>query len=295
MYFQPLEGPIGGPNPVPPFSGVTEGQGPIPVSTYPGASGGGDAISRLVPPWITNGMTENPLQNGLVGPLPSLIQQLLSTLQSMMGYGGGSTGAYGGGAYGTGAYGAGGSSGPLGNEQYFANASGGSDGDPHLSFNGNDWSSMASQPDLLESNSVPGGFRVSTQTTAPNAKGVTWNRSATVALNNGATSVSMNNRGEASIESYGQRIPISSGQTVQLGNGTSVSCNQNGSLTVLAQTADGGQISTSLTAKGQGVDVDVNAQNVDLGGALVNGQQSPAPPVPLPAPLPLPIQQPYPY
>jgi len=160
-----------------------------------------------------------------------------------------------------------------GNEQYFQNANGASQGDPHLSFNGNSWNSMSSQPNLLNSDSFQGGFQISTQATPPAANGNTYNQSATIALNGGATTVSMNNAGQASIAEYGQTIPIGAGQTVQLGNGQSATCNQNGSLTVNAQNGTGGAITTTLTAKGPGVNVDVSAQNVDLGGTLVAGAQ----------------------
>ena len=47
---------------------------------------------------------------------------------------------------------------PVRTEQYFQNASGGSVGDPHLSFNGKTWDNMGSQPDLLHSDSIPGGY-----------------------------------------------------------------------------------------------------------------------------------------
>ena len=278
MYVQPFEGQLG---PGSLFPSAGEGAGPIPAEFSPGGSVTGDAISRLVPPWLTGAMTQNPMQTAMVGPLPALLQQLMQMLQQMMG----SIGM--GGAQ----YGSGGSC-PLpppgNNEQFFQNATGGSNGDPHLSFNGNTWNSMVSQPNLLESDSIPGGFRVSTQVTSPSAKGVTYNQSATVALNNGATTVSMTNHGQPSITNYGQNVPIAPGQTVQLGNGASVTCNQNGSLSVTAQNGMGGEITTSLTPKGEGVNVGVSAQNVDLGGALVNGggQQPQPPPVYGPIPQP---------
>jgi hypothetical protein len=195
---------------------------------------------------------------------------------------------------------------PYGNERYFQNASGSSDGDPHLSFNGAKWNNMSSQPNLLNSSSFPGGFQVSTQVTAPNDKGVTWNQSATVSLNNGATTISMNNNGEASITNYGQSIAIQPGQTVQLGNGESVTYEQNGALQVNAQNGAGGRIETTLTPQGRGVNVDVMGHDVDLGGTLTHGyeQRQPIPtpisgPIggPLPpigTPVPAPIQGPYP-
>ncbi|HXO16943.1 MAG TPA: hypothetical protein VN909_02110, partial [Candidatus Dormibacteraeota bacterium] len=122
--------------------------------------------------------------------------------------------------------------------------------------------------------------------------GVTWNQSATVSLNNGATKVSMNDNGQASITSFGQQVSISRGQTLQLGDGESVTYQQNGSLRVVAQNGDGGRIDTTLNPQGKGVNVDVTAHDVDLGGALVNGyerQPEPAGPVPVPGPIAPPI------
>ncbi|HKU80915.1 MAG TPA: hypothetical protein VJP76_02005 [Candidatus Tumulicola sp.] len=155
---------------------------------------------------------------------------------------------------------------------------------------------MASQPNLLESDSIPGGFRLSTQVTSPNARGVTHNQSATISLNGGATTVSLDDSGRASIQSYGRNVPISAGQTVPLGNGTSVTCGQNGQLTVTACNQNGGQIQTTLGVKNQGVDVDVNAHDVDLGGALVNGERLQPGPIPSPitSPFPSPFPSPYP-
>jgi hypothetical protein len=70
---------------------------------------------------------------GLFGPLMGMLSQLMQMLQSLMGYGG-STSPFGsnGGCPPNGN----GSCAPYGNEQFFQNATGGSQGDPHLSFNG---------------------------------------------------------------------------------------------------------------------------------------------------------------
>jgi len=304
MSIQPLEGSLGS-TPLTPFSGIGEGAGSLSQEFAPGAIAG-DAISRMVPPWLAGTMS-NPGQTAMLGPLPGLIQQLMAMLQSLMGgagagsqYGNGTCPPYGGGndcsAYG-------------GNEQFFPAANGASEGDPHLSFNGSKWNSMASQPDLLNSDSIPGGFRISTQVTTPNDKGVTKNQSATIALNNGQTTISMDNCGQASITNFGRSVPISAGQTVQLGNGSSVTCDRNGSLTVNAQNAMGGRISTTLTAQRQGVNVDMSAHNVDLGGALVRGgvaNPGPIPgpipgvnphpipdPIPMPSPFPTPLSGPF--
>jgi len=200
------------------------------------------------------------------------------------GYGTGTPPGYGTGCppgYGTGCP-------PYGNERYYGSATGASQGDPHLSFNGNTWDNMSSQPNLLQSNSFAGGYQISTQVTPP-SKGISYNQSATISMNGGNTTISMNNQGQASIEEYGQNLPISPGQTVQLGNGENVTCSQNGSLTVQAENGNGGQITTTLTQSGQGVNVKVNAQNVDLGGSLVTGGGQ-APPY---APPSVPVLRPY--
>lgn len=300
MSIQPLEGSLGS-TPFTPFSGLGEGAGFVPQEFAPG-SVAGDAISRMAPPWL-NGTMSNPTQTAMLGPLPGLMQQLMQMLQYLMG-GNGMGGGDVGSQYGNGGacppYGGTNNCPPYGgNEQFFSTANGASEGDPHLSFNGNKWNSMVSQPNLINSDSIPGGFRVSTQVTSPNGKGVTKNQSATIALNNGQTTVSMNNNGQATIDNFGRQIPISAGQTVRLGNGSSVTCNQNGSLCVNAQNAMGGAISTTLTAKGQGVNVDVSAHNVDLGGALVGGDRAYPGPIPgpvsapTPGPIPSPIATPF--
>lgn len=255
MNVQTIETPFGGalgaplaggqPPLAPPFLGIA--QAPP-----------GDAIARFTQP--------NTVQSGpLTNPFGSMLGQIMQMLQSLLGALG--IGGFGGG------FGGFPNAGGIaeGNEQFYGNANGGSQGDPHLSFNGNTWSNMTSQPDLLESNSIPGGFQLSTQVTAPNAQGVTYNQSATIALNGGATTISMNNAGQPSITEYGQQLSVAPGQSLALGNGTSVTWNANGSLSVLAQNGYGGQISTTLTPAGEGVNVAVSAQNVDLGGSLANG------------------------
>lgn len=269
MYVQPFEGALAQ-GPFAPLGGSAEDA--MPFST-PGTleALAGDGISRLVAP-LQSGQLPYPFSSTPFGPVAGMMQQLMQMLQSLLN-GTQSPASTGGG------------------EQYFASANGASEGDPHLSFNGSHWTSMASQPDLLSSNSIPGGFQVSTQVTPPNAKGVSWNRSATVTLNGGATTVSLDGAGQASIVNMGQAQSIAPGQTVQLGNGQSVTCNQNGSLAVNAGNGQGGTIATTLTSTGHGVNVDVSAQNVDLGGSLVSGAAQPArTPLsngfPLPSPIP---------
>jgi hypothetical protein len=302
MYVQPLEGSLS-PNSLasPPVNAEAGG------SLFPGSGSisAGDNISRFVPPWLENGEGGSEYGNSgslqtVFGSLMGLLQQLMQMLQSLTGSG--CSSAYGNGCaqpngayapYGNGCQPYGNGCQQSGNERFFQNASGSSEGDPHLSFNGQRWNNMKSQPDLLNSNSFAGGFRISTQVTAPNDKGVTWNQSATVTLNNGATTVSMNDNGEAAITRDGRQISIAPGQTVQLGNGESVTDEQNGSLRVTAENGQGGRIETTLTPEGKGVNVDVTAHDVDLGGALVNGyegrglpgQPVPQPPFPTPDPI----------
>ena len=296
MSIQPLDGQLS-PSPLSVFAGLGDAGGSLSQAGAQGALSS-DAISRMVPPWLA-GTVSNPAQTALFGPLPGLLQQLVQMLQQMMGgtYGQGCYPYGGGGGYCPPYGGSGGScapSGPYGNESFFQNASGASEGDPHLSFNGQKWNSMTSHPDLLNSDSIPGGFRISTQVTSPNERGVTKNQSAKVSLDGGQTTISMNNQGQAKIDEYGQNVAISAGQTVRLGNGTSVTENQNGSLVVDARNGSGGRIETTLTAQGQGVNVDVTAHDVDLGGALVRGPQGsgqlgpgPIPVDPLPGPIPV--------
>ncbi len=295
MYLQPLEGSLG-PNALATPAGNADGEGGL-LQGSPFAGSPGDNISRFVPPW-QNASASAPYEGapfgapgsaqGAFGPLMGLLQQLVQMLQSMMGYGGGAP------------YGNGGCPPYGGGERYFQNANGSSEGDPHLSFNGEKWNAMGSQPNLLNSNSFAGGFRISTQATAPNAKGVTWNRSATVTLDNGATTVSLNSQGEPTVTSDGRQMAIERGQTLSLGNGESVTYQRNGSLLVTAENGQGGRIATTLSAQGNGVNVDVTAHDVDLGGALVNRydhdrDRDPRPvPSPFGGPVPLPIEGPEP-
>ncbi len=252
MYVQPLDAPGAGAVSAP--LGNAEGNGTLFSGGTPPPAG--DNVTRFVPPWFNQSAGSS---QGLFTPLLGMLQQMMQMLSSLMGYGCNGSSGNGVGCQ------------PYGNERYFQNATGSSEGDPHLSFKGENWNNMGSQPNLLNSNSIPGGFRISTQATAPNGKGVTWNRSATVTLNNGATTVGLNKDGQAEITSFGRELSIAPGQTVRLCDGDSVTREQNGSLQILARNGDGGSIETTLSATGRGVNVDVSAHNVDLGGTLVNG------------------------
>jgi integrase len=155
MSIQPLEGSLGS-TPFTPFSGLGDGAGALSPEFAPGSTISGDAISRIVPPWLTGAMS-NPTQTAMFGPLPGLMQQLMQMLQYFMGAGmgspygssGGSTACppYGGGATGCPPYG--------GNEEFFRTATGASEGDPHLSFNGKNLKLVAYK-ERAQANQRPG-------------------------------------------------------------------------------------------------------------------------------------------
>ena len=170
---------------------------------------------------------------------------------------------------------------PYGNGgQMFANATLSSTGDPHLSETGTlagpggpqsvnqHFDSMTSHQDLIDA-AVPGGYRVSTTATGPDANGVTYNQSATIHANGGHDAITMNRDGSYSIVSNGQNISLSSGQALTLGGGETVTANADGSLVVADSNRSGGSISTTLRANGNGVDVTANAQHIRLGGDIV--------------------------
>lgn len=219
-----------------------------------------DRISQFMPPVLPPGGPGNP---GIIQQLIALLEQLLSSL---------------------GMGGSGGAPGPQ-PQNYFQNASGSSLGDPHLTFDGTEgdgqtlqsqFDSMTSHPDLLNSGSFAGGYRISTQSTAPDANGVTYNREASVLTNFGGTQVSLDNAGNAFVEQNGQQFALSDGQSYNLGNGETVSRAADGSVSIADQNGRGGTITTTLSENGHGVDVRVQAQDVELGGYLVQ-QQPPAP------------------
>ncbi|HUN28629.1 MAG TPA: hypothetical protein VMV65_02390 [Alphaproteobacteria bacterium] len=212
-------------------------------------SNGLDTISRMLQQFQQNTQNMPPIgPMGFFDMLSSMFSQAGSAFQQL--FGGGNP-AYG-------------------NEQYYSTASGGSNGDPHISFNGNTWDDMQSEPDLLNSDSIHGGYQLSTQTTTPNASGVTYNQSATVTTHDGATAVTLDNNGDATITRNGIATNLSPGQTVQMGNET-VTRNQDGSLQVTCSNENGGSITTTMRQNGKGVDVNVSAGNVDLGGVMARG------------------------
>jgi hypothetical protein len=181
---------------------------------------------------------------------------------------------------------------PGGREQRFADVDVSSSGDPHLAEVGTTegpgggqsvnahWDSMTSHGDLVHSDQIAGGYRVSTAVTAPGAGGVTYNQSATVHTNYGQDSVTMNRDGSVSIENDGQSVSLAKGQSTTLSGGATVRANQDGSLTVSATNASGGSIATTLRNSGQGVDVESHAREIALGGdAISHGAQKPYQPV----------------
>ncbi|HEY3676977.1 MAG TPA: hypothetical protein VGK84_13400 [Candidatus Tumulicola sp.] len=282
MSIQSLEGGLAQ-TALPPYGVIADG-----ATLEPGAGPAvsSDAIS-LSPAQPETG--SNLDQASMLSPLSGMLTQLMQMLQSMLGnssasFAGmpGQCSPYNG--QGSGTCAPGGDGIAHGAEQYFSSAQGQDEGDPHLTFNGAKWNSMVSHPNLLQSNSVPGGYRVSTQVGNPNAQGITRNKSAQILLDGGRTTVGLNGEGQPSIVRNGENIPISPGQTVNLGHGSSVTCKQDGALCVDSHNAAGGQISTTLSTKKGGVDVAVNAQNVDLGGALVRGQKISPGPEPAPTP-----------
>ena len=246
-----------------------------PPSVAPGEPG--DTISRFLSPWPQSGSYGDASWSGTGNSMSSIITQLLSVISSLMSQSGlsnmfGNTGSTGSSGW------------PQSNERYFSSASGGSSGDPHLSFNGSTWNDMQSEGDLLSSDSIPGGYRLSTQTTAPNANGVTYNGRATVTTDHGRTSVTLDNDGNASYTQNGTTNTLADGQTINLGNGETVTRNQNGALTITNTTPSGGNITTTLSENGHGVDANITATNVNLAGTLVNGTTAATPP-PQPQPI----------
>lgn len=230
-----------------------------------------DAISRLMPPLLDPLGVGSAVAGGL-SPILRSLGGLLQQLSQALGGSGGTTGGTGG----SGGYGGNCGGSPCANaQQYFGNASASSTGDPHLAFSGDGtnahWDSMSGHTDLLDSNSFDGGFRISTQTTTPNANGVTYNGAASVATRNGNTRVTLDNAGNATVDRYGRTFALQNGQSFDLGGGEHVSRGTDGSVDVTERNAQGGSIDTRLGENGRGVDVNVQAQNVDLGGDLANG------------------------
>jgi hypothetical protein len=176
---------------------------------------------------------------------------------------------------------------PGGPQQRFENVDVSSTGDPHIAEVGTRegpggnhavdvrWDSMTSHDDLVHSNQIDGGYRVSTAVTQPGANGVTANQSATVHANFDQDAVTMNRDGSFGIYDDGQQVQLGKGESATLSGGETVTVNQDGSLVVNAQNANGGTIATTLRANGAGVDVTTHAHELALGGdAIAHGARA---------------------
>ncbi len=253
---------------------------------YASAAGGAPAAGAgdgLAPPWYRPAppATDPPSAGGwgcawgqqsggatgLISSLIGTIQQLLSALL------GGQPGQSG-------------QPGQLGGPgQRFSEVDLGSTGDPHLSAVGTragpgggtpvdeHFDSMTDHRDLLDSADVAGGYRVSTAVTQPDAKGVTYNRSATVQTGGGR--ITLERDGSFSIADDGRAVALAKGQSVTLSGGETVGENQDGSLVVRASGMQGGSIATTLRATGSGVDVTAHAQDLEVGGDIVSHDGAP--------------------
>lgn len=162
--------------------------------------------------------------------------------------------------------------------KYFQSASASSSGDPHLAFCGTDaqgkttqahFDSMSGHTDLLDSNSIDGGYRISTTVTQPRTNGITYNQQAGISTDYGQTQVCLDRAGTAYIEQNGTQFTIAAGQSYDVGNGEQVRRDVNGSVIVTAANGRGGSIVTTLSENGQGVDVNTQAHDVELYGDLV--------------------------
>ncbi len=191
----------------------------------------------------------------------------LEQLAGQDGLGGGSQGAPGSSSSGGGAQ-------PQTPEQIYADASGNSVGDPHQNFNGNaggnlqtgHTDNMGSQSDLIDSNnSFAGGYQVATTATTPDKNGIAYNGSATISTNDGYAQVSMGSDGKVSVWDQGQYLNLDKGQSLTLSSGATVSEDKNGAVTVDDKNG-AGEMSTTLSYNGHGVDVNFTAHDVALGG-----------------------------
>ena len=261
-----------------------------------GSAGTNDGIARALPPGFSEGggilgsLVAGQNGGGATVPGPfgaisNLLMQLIGMLGSLLS-GGGMPMVPG--------------NAPPGSENYFSSAGGASTGDPHLSFSGQSsagsyaghWNSMSGHGDLLDSDSVPGGFTISTTPTAPNAQGVTYNASASITTNGGSSVLTYAADGSATIAQNGTTTALAPGQNLSL-PGEDIRWNADGSLQVNIDDGNGGNISTTLSRNGTGVDVRATAQNIDLGGDLVNGAtQNPPQPIGVPISIPPPILDP---
>jgi hypothetical protein len=244
-----------------PGDGVTFAPGPqtpsSPSSLFGGLYGGS-----------SSGSTGLGGFSGIMNGFMNLLSSALSSLGSLFGSGSTSTPV---------------STPPSGGslpETMYANATASSVGDPHDTFSGSTaqgqslsqhWDDMNAHHDLLNSDSFVGGYRISTTATQPNANGVTYNASATIATDGGATAVTMNANGSYSVTENGQNVALQKGTAIPIDATESVTLDADGSLTVADANASGGTLTTTLKSNGDGgVDVNAHAANVDLGGYLAD-------------------------
>jgi hypothetical protein len=226
------------------------------------------------------------------GGITSLLSGLVATLQQLIGTLTGQNGAANG--AGSPSCGNGGQApcanvgappwAPGGPQQQFQDADVSSTGDPHIATTGTAvgpngdravdqrWDSMASHGDLVHSNQIQGGYRVSTDVTQPGANGLTFNQSATVHTNFGQDAITMNRDGSFAIYDDGRQAALGKGESATLSGGERVTANQDGSLVVDASNRHGGTIETTMRANGMGVDVTTHAHDIALGGdAIAHG------------------------
>ena len=170
---------------------------------------------------------------------------------------------------------------PTGPQRRFQNVDISSTGDPHLAEVGTTagrtgthavdahWDSMTSHEDLVHSNQIEGGYRVSTTVTAPDTNGVTSNKSATVHASWDQDAITLNRDGSYAIFDDGRQVQLGKGESATLSGGERVTVNQDGSLNVDADDGRGGTIATTLRSTGGGVDVTTHAHELALGGDAV--------------------------
>ena len=167
--------------------------------------------------------------------------------------------------------------------QPFQNFSASSVGDPHdachaTTANGsvlsNTWDNMQSHNDLLNSSSFQGGFQIASQTTAPNAQGITMNGQVSIATDYGTNHIALNADGDASISTNGHWQNLTPGSSIQLSGGTQVSEDTNQRVTVTENGINGATISAVMQANHQGgVDLHVTGQDISVGGYLASQLQ----------------------
>lgn len=239
-----------------------------PTGWMPGAAG-------TIPAGPTGSPSWGSTTGGLLGVLTGLIDQLGALVD---GYAGEST-----------AEGA--------TNQHVIDGTFASTGDPHLgetasvltaagttSSVNRTFDSMTGHDNLLSSQDFNGGYRLSTTVTAPNDSGVTMNAAATIHMNDGSDTIALRGDGSFTIAAAGQDVTLAGGQSVILGAGERVTNNGDGSLTVVATNAYGGAITTTLAAKGGGVDVNATVHDVNVGGDIASAVASPEPAAPTPPP-----------